>query len=154
MPDLRPLYVGKAEGTLASRELQDHFGMRPRGVQSPTGSSTVRRSLAALLASAHGYQGIPRNPLKPGYFDKFGLCAEDDEHLSAWMKRRLRLSLWPHDDVAALFDVETDVLRGLLPPLNIEKVRTPWREHVKTARRLLADQALQWALSNKARTTS
>jgi hypothetical protein len=47
-PDDRPLYVGKAQNTLASRDIEGHFGLRERGVQSPTGSSTLRRSLAAL----------------------------------------------------------------------------------------------------------
>jgi hypothetical protein len=92
--------------------------------------------------------------LKPGYFANFGLSRGDDEDLSAWMTLRLRLSLWPHEDVAALDDVETNVLRELLPPLNIEKVRTPWRKQVKTARGLMADEARRWASSNKARTTS
>src|SRR5436190_21707706 len=61
-PDTRPLYVGKAEKTLASRDVAGHFGLRERGVQSPTGSSTLRRSLAALLAPERGYRGTPRNP--------------------------------------------------------------------------------------------
>jgi len=95
-PDERPLYMGKAESTLASRDLQGHFGMRARGVQSPTGSSTLRRSLAALLASDRGYHGMPRNPAKPGHFSNYGLSAEHDDDLSAWMRRRLRLALWPH----------------------------------------------------------
>ena len=94
-PDERPLYVGKAEGTLASRDLQGHFGMRVRGVQSPTGSSTVRRSLAALLAAKRRYHGTPRNPAKPGHFANFGLSGKHDADLSAWMRQLLRLSLGP-----------------------------------------------------------
>jgi hypothetical protein len=42
-PDDRPLYVGKAEESLVSRDLKTHFG------SGRTGSSTVRRSFAALL---------------------------------------------------------------------------------------------------------
>jgi hypothetical protein len=143
-PDSRPLYVGKAERTLASRDLQGHFGMRPRGVQSPTGGSTLRRSLAALLAPARGYRGRPRNPDKPGHFSNFGLSAEDDDDLSGWMRRRLLLALWPHDDPAAVDGIETDVLKSLLPPLNIKKVVTPWRGQVKDARSVLARQARDW----------
>jgi hypothetical protein len=118
--------------------------MRPRGVQSPTGSSTVRRSLAALLASARGYRGVPRNPAKPGHFSNFGLSGEDDEDLSQWMTRRLRLSVWPHEDVQGLDGIETQVLKALLPPLNIDKVLTPWRAQVKSARKVLAQQARDW----------
>src|SRR5579859_3831532 len=42
-PDGRPLYLGKAEDSLASRDLKTHFG------DGRTGQSTVRRSFAALL---------------------------------------------------------------------------------------------------------
>ena len=144
-PDSRPLYVGKAEKTLASRDLQRHFGLGPRGAQSPTGSSTVRRSLAALLAPARGYRGMPRNPEKPGHFSNFGLSVKDDEDLSAWMKRRLRLALWSHADAAVLDGIETELLKELLPPLNIDKVITPWRTQVKSPRKSLAHQAGHWS---------
>jgi len=143
-PDDRPLYVGKAENTLASRDVEGHFGMRERGVQSPTGSSTLRRSLAALLAPKRGYRGIPRNPAKPGYFSNFGLSTEHDDDLSVWMRSRLRLALWPHDLVDELDGIETDVLDELLPPLNLDKVVTPWRGQVKAARKLLAAEARAW----------
>ena len=143
-PDARPLYVGKAENTLASRDVEGHVGLRERGVQSPTGSSTLRRSLAALLAGERGYRGMPRNPDKPGYFSNYGLCEDHDDDLSAWMEARLRLALWPHDVVAELDTIETDVLGQLRPPLNLDKVVTPWRDQVKTARKLLAADARGW----------
>lgn len=143
-PDARPLYVGKAENTMTSRDLEGHFGMRARGIQSPTGSSTVRRSLAALLAPAHGYRGIPRNPDKPGHFANFGLSVHHDDRLSKWMRRELRLAVWAHSDVPALDTIETGVLKALLPPLNINKVVTPWRSQVKSARARLAQQAREW----------
>jgi hypothetical protein len=143
-PDDRPLYVGKAQNTLASRDIEGHFGLRERGVQSPTGSSTLRRSLAALLAPERGYRGIPRNPANPGYFSNYGLSEAHDADLSTWMKNRLRLALWPHDDVAALDRIETQVLAQLLPPLNLDKVITPWRDQVKAARKLLAAEARGW----------
>lgn len=143
-PDDRPLYVGKAQSTLASRDIKGHFGVRKRAKQSPTGSSTLRRSLAALLAPTRGYRGMPRNPANPGYFSNFGLSIKHDDDLSAWMRSRLRLALWPHDAVADLDTVETDVLGELLPPLNLNKVETPWREHVKAARMLLTAEARGW----------
>jgi hypothetical protein len=64
--------------------------------------------------------------------------------LSAWMKARLRLALRPHDAVAELDTIETDVLGQLLPPLNLDKVVTPWRNQVKAARKLLAAEAWAW----------
>lgn len=145
-PDDRPLYVGKAENTLASRDIDGHFGMRKRGAQSPTGSSTLRRSLAGLLAPKRGYHGTRRNPAKPGYFSNFGLSVEHDDDLSAWMRRRLRLALWPHPVSAQLDAIETDVLLELLPPLNLDKVVTPWRDQVTAARKALAAEARAWHL--------
>jgi hypothetical protein len=142
-PDDRPLYVGKAEKTLAARDVQDHFGAGRRDAQSPTGSSTLRRSLAALLAAERGYRGVPRNPDNPGYFSCYGLSVEHDEDLSQWMARRLRLALWPQSGVK-LATIETAVLIELAPPLNIEKVVTPWRSQVKTARKALAQEARSW----------
>lgn len=42
-PDERPLYVGKAEDSLVTRDLSTHFGDPKPGKQSITGRSTVRR---------------------------------------------------------------------------------------------------------------
>lgn len=146
-PDDRPLYVGKAESTLAARDVQGHFGDRPRGAQSPTGSSTLRRSLAALLAPGRGYRGTPRNPENPGYFSSYGLSEAHDDDLSSWMAQRLLLALWPQS-AADLATVETTVLLELAPPLNLEKVVTPWRDQVKEARKILAGQARAWRRSS------
>ena len=118
--------------------------MRQRGVQSPTGSSTLRRSLAALLGPERGYRGIPRNPLKPGHFAHFGLSDEQDDELSVWMRRRLRLAIWPHATTEQLDAIETDILVELLPPLNLSKVATGWREQVKAARKVMAAEARAW----------
>lgn len=143
-PDSRPLYVGKAETTLASRDIDVHFGRRKHGAQSPTGSSTLRRSLSALLAAEHDYRGIPRNPANPGHFANFGLSPGDDDQLSAWMESNLRLAVWPHEDTHELDTIETQVLGELVPPLNLNKVATPWRRQVKDARKLMADEARVW----------
>lgn len=113
-------------------------------MQSPTGSSTLRRSLAALLAHDRGYRGIPRNPAKPGYFSSYGLSVEHDDNLSIWMRSRLRLALWPHDLASDLDGIETDALGEFLPPLNLDKVVTPWRNQVKAARKVLAAEARTW----------
>ena len=104
----------------------------------------MRRSLAALLAAERGYRGVPRNPAKPGYFSNYGLTETDDDDLSARMKSRLRLTVWPHDASSDLDTIETYVVGQLQPPLNLDKVVTPWRDQVKAARRLLAAEARAW----------
>jgi hypothetical protein len=64
-PDDRPLYVGKAEDSLASRDLKTHFG------SGRTGSSTVRRSFAALLHDSLSLEARPRNPERSERFANY-----------------------------------------------------------------------------------
>jgi hypothetical protein len=50
-PNPRPLYAGKAERSLAGRDINTHF------VSGRTGSSTLRRVLAGLLAQPLAFVG-------------------------------------------------------------------------------------------------
>lgn len=88
-PDQRPLYVGKSESSLAARDVRTHFAT------GHTGHSTLRRTLAALLADELDLVACPRNPAKPGYFTSFGIVADGDQRLSDWMRDNLRLAVWP-----------------------------------------------------------
>jgi hypothetical protein len=139
-PDERPLYVGKAEASLAARDIKTHFG------DGRTGQSTVRRSFAALLADRLDLRGIPRNPDKPGHYSNYGLSPEHDRLLTEWMKRNLRLAVWPKPSNLGLelLDVERAVLTKLQPPLNLKDVETPWTAQIKKARSVLAAQARAW----------
>jgi hypothetical protein len=67
-PDSRPLYVGKAEDSLVSRDLKTHF------TSGKTGSSTLRRSLAGLVANELDLHARPRNPANPERFANYGLA--------------------------------------------------------------------------------
>jgi hypothetical protein len=138
--DARPLYVGKAERSLASRDVATHFST------GKTGSSTLRRSLAGLLADQLALEGRPRNPAKPERFANFGLEESGDGRLTSWMVSHLRLAVWPSRDGAILDLLETAVLAELLPPLNVAKVSTPWRPQIRAGRRRLAAQAESWSV--------
>jgi hypothetical protein len=137
-----PLYVGKSESSLRGRELDTHFDMR--GGRSKTGSSTVRRSFAALLADRLELRAIPRNTLKPGYFSNYSLQPDDDRRLTAWMHANLELSVWtpPAGAEIELGEVETGVIQHWDPPVNIDKTPTP-RTRLKAARARLARQAAE-----------
>ncbi|MGH9199061.1 MAG: GIY-YIG nuclease family protein, partial [Acidimicrobiia bacterium] len=117
-PDERPLYVGKAEESLLSRDIGTHFG------NGRTGSSTVRRSFAALLRTSLGLQAQPRNPAKPGYFANYGLSPEHDTKLTRWMRDSLQLGFWAPAQPLLLRTVEVEVIRHLEPPLNLTDVVT------------------------------
>jgi hypothetical protein len=132
------LYVGKAEKSLVSRDLKTHFAT------GRTGSSTLRRSFAALLHQALELEGRPRNPAKPERFANFAIEPAADERLSTWMQTHLRLSVWLKPPGAVLDAVETDLINVWQPPLNLAKTREPSRR-LKDARRHMAEQARAWA---------
>lgn len=134
----RPLYVGKAEDSLVTRDLLTHFG------DGRTGSSTVRRSFAALLRTTLSLSGMPRNPDKPGHFDKYGLSLADDTKLTRWMRDRLEIAVWRKDAARPLVDIEADVLRRWNPAINIAGVDHPSKSFLQAERKVMADQARAW----------
>lgn len=135
--DEQPLYVGKAERSLNGRDVRTHFA------SGKTGSSTARRSLAALLVYELGLVAVPRNLDKPDGSANFALDPASDARLSGWMESHLRLTTWTKAQGVVLGDIETAVVRRLLPPLNLDKVGEP-RERLRRARRHLADTARAW----------
>lgn len=114
------LYIGKSEDNLVRRELDTHFAADP--TKKPrTGSSTVRRSFAALLRDALDLHAVPRNPDKPGYYSHYGLTPEGDARLTAWMHEHLSLAVWerPPGLTQSLAEVEVAIIHRWMPPLNI-----------------------------------
>jgi hypothetical protein len=137
-PDGRPLSVGKAEHSLLSRDVKTHFAT------GKTGSSTLRRSLAAILQVDLGLVAQPRNPLKPGYYANFRLEPDGDARLTSWIEQNLFISIWPNRRNVVLNTLETAILRQLLPPLNLAKIQTPWKADIAAGRRRMSDQARAW----------
>ncbi len=138
-PDTRPLYVGKAERSLVSRDLRTHFGA------GRTGSSTIRRSFAALLRKELGLCAQPRNLTRPKRLANFALAADGDDRLTTWMHRELTLAIWLKPSGVTLIDVERQLLALWKPPLNLRDVATPWSAQVSAARKAMADEARAWA---------
>jgi hypothetical protein len=139
--DDQPLYVGKAESSLNGRDVGTHFAA------GKTGSSTVRRSLAALLVDELRLVAVPRNQAKPDGSANFGLDAASEVRLSGWMQQRLSLATWSKPEDAVLDEIETVVVRRLRPPLNLDKVGEP-RQRLREARKHLADIARAWQPSD------
>jgi hypothetical protein len=153
--DDRPLYVGKSESSLISRPLCQHFGhIRVAGrtprASSITGWSSPRRSLAALLRKHLDLKGIPRDTRKPAYFDRFGLCREQDEQLTTWMREKVRLSVWYWDQHQPLKRIEEELVAAWQPPLNVSR-GSPWFHHLDRERRAMAAEAETWAAETKTR---
>lgn len=135
------LYVGKAERSLNGRDVRTHFAA------GKTGSSTVRRSLAALLVDELGLVAVPRNLAKPDGSANFGLDEASEVRLSGWMQQRLSLATWSKLEDAVLDEIETAVVRRLRPPLNLDKVGEP-RQRLREARKHMADTARAWQPSD------
>lgn len=135
--DDRPLYLGKAEDSLVTRDLKTHFG------NGRTGQSTVRRSFAALLHDSLALRGEPRNPANPSHFSNYGLNARDDQELTKWMRARLDLAVWakPPGCRYTLGQIESVLLTELMPPLNLQGLVTPWTTKLKAARAVMAAEA-------------
>lgn len=105
-------YVGIAPSSaravaLGRRTLQDRIKNHCRG---PSGSSTLRRSLACLLA-----HDLALRTVNPG--GRIVLCGPAEDRLSDWMQRHAKLG-WI--TCAKPWDVERQLLNGsVFLPLNI-----------------------------------
>jgi hypothetical protein len=142
--DDQPLYVGKAEKSLNGRDVGTHFAT------GKTGSSTVRRSLAALLVTKLGLVAVPRNLVRPDGSANYSLEPPGDERLSRWMEQRLLLATWVKPEHIHLDEVETAVLLRLRPPLNLDKVGEP-RERLRRGRGVLAAESRKWPIDPASR---
>lgn len=140
----QPLYVGKAEESLVSRDLNGHFATNPNS-KPRTGGSTVRRSFAALLREALNLHAVPRNLARPERFSNYGLAEGGDARLNEWMHARLTLAVWPApaDMPAPLGEVETAVIVRFTPPINLDK--NPGKlARLSAARAEMAAEASRW----------
>lgn len=142
-----PLYVGKSESSLLDREVLTHFNASTTR-KPATGSSTVRRSFAALLRGQLSLEVTPRNPAKPAQFSHFGLTATSDAILTTWMADHLELTVWeaPPAFGTPLDAVEAVTINCWDPPLNIKSA--PPRPRLRQLRRELAAAAKTWAEEN------
>lgn len=94
------IYIGLARN-LRTRVGRNHF-------RGPTGSSTLRRALVALLMRSEGYSTRWTT-------DRVVPIDADEARLSAWMREHLRVAWAEHPKPE---DVESAVIKELRPPLN------------------------------------
>lgn len=139
-----PLYVGKAEKSLASRDLNGHFATNVKSAPR-TGGSTVRRSFAALLRETLDLHAVPRNLARPERFANYALDAGGDARLNEWMHARLTLAVWPapSDMPVPLVEIETAAIVHFTPPLNLDA--NPGKlARLRLARAEMAAEAARW----------
>lgn len=151
-----PLYVGKSESSMVDRDLKEHFGIDPETTPN-TGSSTVRRSFAALLRERLELQGVPRNKENPERPANYGLEDGGAPRLTSWMKANLTLACWPKpqdldhllegDEKKLLGNLEKKIIKKFDPPINILHAPTG-RSALRAARALMATEASAWIVRN------
>ena len=101
----------RSTNTLWSRIAGMHLGRRHE-------FSTFRRTLGSVLAAQHGVDDI------------------DEAALTSWMNTHLRVLAVPHDDPDTLGRLESEVLKSLDPPLNLQGMEsTPVRSQLTELRR-------------------
>jgi hypothetical protein len=136
------IYIGKTESSQASRDEKTHFA------SGKTGSSTIRRSLGALLKDELSLIPIPRNDddFDAGRKSFFKFDDSSEAKLTTWMKDNLALSFYEHNQPPLEIDrLETELIAEARPLLNIDS-KNPENPHartIKAARKACAMEANQ-----------
>jgi hypothetical protein len=137
---VRPLYIGKAEDSIAKRIPTQHFKT------GKTGWSTARRTFAALL----GFRSCLRPTKMKAPTSKqlrilianYGVVPADEAKLTEWMMSNLLIraaaSRW-----TPLEALENELMLRLRPPLNLFKANwsNPWRDRIERARSMMRENA-------------
>lgn len=117
--------------------------------RNDTGVSTVRRSLAAMLANALSLQAVPRSsdPEDEDRFSNYKLAESSELVLTAWMKEHLRIAFFDPEEnereawYQALLDYNTPMFVFQNNPHN------SYGAQIKLYRNQLAEQAARSALA-------
>ena len=114
-----PLYLGRTSSTLNKRIVRDDL--------RNTKTSTFRRSLAATLWDELELRCAGPNTIE----------AASNARLTEWMLEHLSVAVVPIFDRYNAVQIESDVVRGLDPPLNTVKVvNSAGRARLRRLRRL------------------
>lgn len=140
------IYIGKTQNSQISRDVNTHFE------SGKSGSSTVRRSLGAILREQLNLTPIPRSFTEQGTKRftnyKFTNDCEDDgeERLTQWMKNNLSLSYWEWDKSSDLGEMEKKIIKLACPFLNLQNNSdNEWKSEIKRLRKDCRDLAKEYA---------
>lgn len=126
-PDEPVLYVGKAEDSIRRRVQGTHL------LDRRTGSSTLRRSVGALLRESLSLQPVPRSSnRKDGKrFVNYAFGSASECALSGWIADNVLVTAVPSQDPAR---TEAELIRSHRPPLNLTGWDNPHRRPVRELR--------------------
>jgi len=113
------IYVGIAKDSLKNRDLNQHFKT------GRTGSSTLRRSLGAILKTELTLRAIPRgNENDSKRFINYAFECNGDERLTKWMCASLKIGYWEDVnflDYGSLRELEKNLIIEVKPTLDLDK---------------------------------
>lgn len=133
------IYIGKTESSQLARDVNTHFK------SGKSGSSTLRRTIGAILLNQLSLNPIPRSYTEKSNrrFRNYKFDKESEEKITNWMKANLTLAYWKYDgDIAKLEDIETKIIKELKPILNLSKNSSnPWYQEIRFLRDNCVDLA-------------
>ena len=112
------IYIGKTESSQEKRDAKTHFST------GKTGSSTVRKSIGALLHELEHLIPISRNltDYEKGRFSHFKFDNESEKIITSWMNKNLALSFYEYPRTKQeIENLESNIIDELVPVLNISK---------------------------------
>lgn len=133
------LYIGKTESSAESRNLNTHFQ------SGKSGSSTIRRTLGALLRDLLDLTPVPRNEVDfdAGRTHTYKFDPTSEERLTEWMRSNLGLSFYTYDrSKADICSLESEIIKTIVPPLNLQSnPGNSFSKLIKEERRITAKLA-------------
>ena len=127
------LYVGKSEDSVRNRVSRTHL-LRDR-----TGSSTLRRSIGALLREDVNLQPQPRSPKRSQRdITNYKFDSAGEARLTDWIGANLRVIGLAASDLAA---TENNLISKHRPPLNLTGWTNPHGPMIRSARKQCSELA-------------
>lgn len=127
------IYIGKSESSQLSRDKETHFR------SGKTGSSTLRRTLGALLREELELLPIPRNSndVKKGRITFYKFNDYSEQRLTLWMVENLSISYYEYPQSPKAIDfLETQMINLAKPIFNLAKNSTnPFSVYIKAKRK-------------------
>jgi hypothetical protein len=116
-----------------------------------TGVSTVRRSLAAMLANSLELKSIPssEDPCDNDRYTNYRLTGESEKKLTEWMQANIKVAFWELND-----DQMTAYYQALIkyntPKLNFQdNPNNTFGQQIKNYRKILAEMAMTYDIQNQ-----
>ncbi|SFB71960.1 GIY-YIG nuclease family protein [Kaistella jeonii] len=136
IPQNRIIYIGKTESSQQSRDANTHFK------SGKTGSSTVRKSVGALLSQTEQITPLIRSvsDIIAERKSHFKFDNESEEKVTKWMVDNLAVSFYEYPESKIEIDfMETQLIKKLKPVLNIDRknIDNPHRTFISGLRKKL-----------------